>query len=81
MFVPTVSDALLAEHERAAVRADQLHQLVAARRADVQRRYDQRLAQGFTRAEALAFVARDLRAGRRAVVMRDVVRMEVRELL
>jgi uncharacterized protein YoaH (UPF0181 family) len=81
MFVPAASNASLAQHERRAVRAAEFDQLVAARREEAQRRYDQRLAQGFSQADALAFVARDLRAGRRALVMRDVTRMEVRELL
>jgi uncharacterized protein YoaH (UPF0181 family) len=81
MFVPAVPSTLLADHERAADRAGQLDQLVAAHRAETQRRFDERLAQGFTKSEALAFVARDLRAGRRAIVLREVVRMEVRELL
>lgn len=81
MFVPAVPSTLLAEHERVAVRAEQLDQLVAVRRAETQRRLDQRLAQGFTPTEALAFVERDLRAVRRAIVMRDIARMEVRQLL
>ena len=81
MFVPTVSSALLADHERVAVRAEELDELVAAHRDEAQRRYDERRAQGFTKAQALSFVARELRAGRRALVMRNVVRMQVQELL
>ena len=87
MFVPATLSASLPEHEheheheRVAVRAEQFAQLVDAHREETQRRYDERRAQGFSQAEALAFVARSLRAGRRAITMRDVARMEVRELL
>lgn len=80
MFV-AVPTALLADHERAAVQADRLDQLVAGHRAAAQRRIDERLAQGFSLSEALRFAAIELQAGRRAAAMRDLKRMEVRELL
>jgi uncharacterized protein YoaH (UPF0181 family) len=80
MFV-AVPSALLTEHERAAVQAERLDELVAGHRAAAQRRIDERLSQGFSLAEALRFAAAELQAARRAAVMRDVTRMEVRELL
>jgi hypothetical protein len=81
MLVTTVSTVNLSEPERLGVVAEAYGDVLSHHRDEIQRVVDQRIAQGFTVAEALRCVERDLRAARRARAMRDTVRLHLHELL
>ncbi|MDO8208978.1 hypothetical protein [Conexibacter sp. CPCC 206217] len=76
--IPT---SVLAPHERVAVQAQQYDSAARQQIDEIQRLVDLRLAQGFSRREAVRYVARQLRAAQRGLGLRDLARIEVQRLL